>query len=72
MCWACNAYVEKANMERRGHGRKAWLLSGTSEKPHHAWLIPSGVLGDSIVSDIMEGLESLISQFAVQFGCRRK
>jgi hypothetical protein len=35
MCWACNAYMEKANKKR---GKNAWLLSGTSEKPHHAWL----------------------------------
>ena len=69
MCWACNAYVEKANKEQGG---KAWLLSGTSEKPHHAWLIPSGVLGDAVVSDIVKGLESLVSRFAVEFGHHRK
>ena len=69
MCWACNAYVEKANKERR---RNAWVLSGTSEKPHYAWLIPSGVLGDAVVSDIMKGLESLVSRFAVEFGRHRK
>jgi hypothetical protein len=72
MCWACNAYVEKANKERGGKAGKAWLLSGTSEKPHHAWLVPSGVLGDAIVSDIMKGLESLVSWFAVEFGRHRK
>ena len=43
----------------RNGGEKAWLLSGTSEKPHHAWLIPPGVLGNAVVSDIMKGLESL-------------
>ena len=66
MCWAC---VEKANKER---GRNAWVLSGTSEKPHYAWLIPSGVLGDAVVSDIMKGLEFLVSRFAVEFGRHRK
>ena len=43
----------EANKER---GKKAWLLSGTSEKPHHAWLISPGVLGNAV---IMKGLESL-------------
>ena len=69
MCWACNAYVEKANKNGRGN---TWLLSGTSEKPHYAWLIPSGTLGDAVVGDIMKGLESLVSQFAVEFGRHRK
>lgn len=60
--------MEKANKER---GRNAWVLSGTSEKPHYAWLIPSGVLGDAVVSDTMNGLEFLVSRFAVEFGRHR-
>ena len=69
MCWACNAYMEKVNKERGGN---AWVLSGTSEKPHYAWLIPSGVLGDAVVSDIMKRLECLVSRFAIEFGRHRK
>ena len=65
MCWACNEYVARAN---KGRGLNAWQLSGTSEKSHCAWLIPSSPLGDAVVRDVMKDLGPFVRQFAVEFG----
>ena len=69
MCWACNKYVARANKDR---GTNAWRLSGTSEKSHYAWLIPSSPLGDVVVGDVMMGLRPLVSRFAAEFGRHRR
>jgi len=69
MCWACNKYVERANKTR---GTNTWHLSGTSEKSHYAWLIPSSPLGDVVVGDVMMGLGPLVSRFAAEFGRHRR
>lgn len=69
MCWACNAYVEEANA-RRWHNE--WELSGTSNKPHHAWLIPPDSLGRTIAGQVMVELDLLIDRLAMEFKLGRK
>jgi hypothetical protein len=69
MCWACNAYVNEVN-NRRKYDR-TYVLSGTSGKAHHAWLIPPGRLGHVIVGFVSDALEDAISRLAEKLGHRR-
>ncbi len=69
MCWACDSYVAKVNMERRNNNQKEWVLSGSSRKPHSRWLIPPGALGTAVVSDVRDGLNKLVARLAQVLGC---
>jgi OTT_1508-like deaminase len=39
MCWACYVYVKEINKRREDDCKKPYVLSGTSGKVHHEWLI---------------------------------
>jgi len=66
MCWACNAYVAKVNANRESNGQERWVLSGTSYKPHHRWLIPQSSIGEGVTRDLKQSLVSLVERLAAE------
>jgi len=64
MCWACDAYVEKVNANRKRNGEDRWVLSGTSHKLDPRWLIPPTPIGEDVASDLRSRLRSSIEWLA--------
>ena len=72
MCWACNAYVKEINNRRKDDRKGRYVLSGTSGKAHHAWLIlPGEELRDVVVEIVSEALEAAILSLADKLGNQR-
>ena len=74
MCWACSAYVKEVNNRRELEDglKKPYVLSGTSGKAHHAWLIPPGEEHrDVVVKIVSDALKDAISSLAHKLGHQR-
>ena len=63
MLGACNAYVNEVN-NRRKNDRTTYVLSGTSGKAHHAWVIPGVELESVVVDFVSDALAEAISGLA--------
>ena len=73
MCLACNAYVEEVNMDRKHCFKEPYnVLSGTSGKAHHAWLIPPGDRQCVVVAVVRNALKDAISSLAEKLGHQKK
>jgi hypothetical protein len=72
MCWACNVYVKEVNKRRKDDRKEPYnVLSGASDKVHHAWLIPPGELRDVVVEIVHDALKVAISNLAQELGHER-
>ena len=62
MLGACNAYVNEVNNRRKND--HTYVLSGTSGKARHAWLIPGVELESVVVNFVSDALSEAISGLA--------
>jgi hypothetical protein len=60
MCTGCNTYIARVNEKRALIFQ--WVLSGTSCKPHHRWILPRNPVGEKVVRDLKKKLFDLLDQ----------